>query len=352
MSVLVGRRGDILVEKVYGFKSILPHKEPLEEHNTVLYDLASLTKPLVTAFLVVYFLEKEKKNLNLDTGVKTFFPHLPFNPTLLHLLTHTSGLPAWFPFYLFGDDYLKLYPLLKPAARPGKRIDYSCPGYILLHYIIEKISGAAFADIASQVIFQPLGLTNTFLKAPGQWKKNAAPTENGNIFERKLARDWAAAYDDGKHRSLVDRYNWRTGMIQGETHDVNSHHLGGSAGNAGLFSTSREVFRLCREFFPSSASILSPQSIELFRRNFTPFKKSHRTVGFKRNSSFITSGGRALARSAFGHNGFTGTCLWLEPRGETVFILLSNRIHPEFKPFNFNRARRRIHRLLAREIDL
>jgi CubicO group peptidase (beta-lactamase class C family) len=351
ISILAAKRDEIRLKKQYGFKSLVPVKEKLTDESTVLYDLASLTKPLVTAFLLVYLQEKEK--VALDTGVKKILPQLPgdFRMTLLHLLTHTSGLPAWVPFYLFGggnnsDNYLAHFPLVKPEARPGKRVEYSCPGYILLYYLIEKIAGTPFKTLAQEVIFDPLDLRDTFLEVPRHRKKDAAPTEKGNEYERKLALDWAKTHAGGTYLEAARRYKWREQVIQGETHDVNSFHLGGSAGNAGLFSTAQDLFRLCLEFFPATASILKPEALKLFRKNFTPFKKSHRTVGFKRNSSFITSGGRALSRSAIGHNGFTGASLWLDPRQETTFILLSNRVHPVYQAVNFDKIRRKLHRMM------
>ncbi|NIM14852.1 MAG: serine hydrolase [Candidatus Aminicenantes bacterium] len=354
ISILVGKREKIRFKKQYGLKSIFPSNEKLEDAPPTLYDLASLTKPLVTAFLLVYLKEKEK--IALDKQVKEILPQLPneFDMTLLHLLTHTSGLPAWFPFYLFADKidsdgYLAHFPLVKLESRPGRRVEYSCVGYILLYYVIEKIAGTSFKALAREVIFEPLGLKNTFLEVPEHLKKNTAPTEKGNEYERKLALDWARTYESGKYLERARQYKWREEVIQGEAHDVNSHHLGGTAGNAGLFSTMEDVFRLCQEFFPSTASLLNPESLRLFWKNFTPFKISHRTVGFKRNSSFITSGGRALSRAAIGHNGFTGTSLWLDPRKEMTFILLSNRVHPEYKAVNFDKIRRKLHRLLTRE---
>ena len=351
ISILIGKKGGIRFKKQYGFKSIIPHKEKLNENTDVLYDLASLTKPLVTAFLTVYLAERE--NVPLDTGVKKMFPVLPVDINLLQLLTHTSGLPAWYPFYLFGSDYLTQLRSLQLESRPGKRVNYSCAGYILLHYVIEKLAGTSFREAARQIIFDPLGLTNTFLSVPEHLKKTAAPTEEGDEREKKMAEKWVQKCRDkdkrSKYRERFVNFAWRDSMIQGEAHDVNSHYLGGTAGNAGLFSTTGDVFRLCLEFFPSSASLLSHESLQLFRKNFTPFKKSHRTVGFKRNSSFITSGGRALSGEAVGHSGVTGTSIWLDPQQETVFILLSNHIHPGFKTFNFNKTRRKLHRLICKE---
>ena len=348
ISILVAKKDNVLFKKQYGWKSLLPQKQVLEAHT--IYDLASLTKPLVTAFLTVYLAEQEK--VSLDTRIRKIFPALPayFEITLKQLLIHTSGLPAWYPFYLFGSDYFSQFLLLPLETRPGKWVNYSCVGYILLYYLVEKVAGISFKDLARHVIFQPLGLRNTFLTVPDEFKKDAAPTEKGNQYEKNMAEQWARKQAvTQEYHERVNRFKWRTSIIQGEAHDVNSHTLGGTAGNAGLFSTAEDVFRICLEFFPATASLLKIPSLQLFWKNFTPFNKSHRTVGFKRNSSFLTSGGRALSRKAIGHSGFTGTSLWLDPREETTVILLTNRIHPEVRDINFDKIRRKLHRLLVKE---
>ncbi|MCK4765852.1 MAG: beta-lactamase family protein [Candidatus Aminicenantes bacterium] len=337
ISLLIGKGENIILERHYGYKSLLPHRVALEENT--LYDVASLTKPLVTALAAVYLIEKGE--LSLDAVVKKYFPVLPFDIEVSHLLTHTSGLPAWFPFYLYGEDYLDTFKRLRLEAKPGRKVNYSCVGYILLHYLIEKVSGVPFKDFIEQLIFKPLGLKDTYLQPPPGLRERAAPTEAGNRYEREMAQK--------EHGRLASAFAWRDYLIQGETHDANSYYLGGSAGNAGLFSTAAGLFRLSLEFFPSTGLLLKPESIALCWKNFTPFKKSHRSLGFKLNSSFITSGGRALSREAIGHSGFTGASLWLDPRGEYKYILLSNRIHPRVKAFNFNRARRKLHGLLKRE---
>lgn len=335
ISVLVGKGDDILLKKHVGYRSILPEKEPLEE-NTI-YDLASLTKPLVTALLTLYLLDSEK-TLSLDTPVKKIFPGLPFDIELVHLLTHTAGFPAYYPFFLYENDYFTQLKSISLESRPGRRVNYSCPGYILLYYIIEKISGTSYKTFAREVIFEPLGLKDTFLSVPGALKHRVAPTEKGNSREKRAA--------EKKHKKASARFNWREGVIRGEPHDCNSWHMGGTAGNAGLFSTVEDIFKISREFFPASASILSPVSLRHAWTNFTPLKKSHRTAAFKRNSSFLTSGGRALSRGAVGHNGITGTSLWLDPSGDHTFILLTNYTHPVFNPINIDHIRRKLHRLL------
>lgn len=335
--MLAGRGEEILLERHYGSKSLFPMDEPLEAG--AVYDLASLTKPLITALLTVYLTEKEK-GLSLQTEVREFFPFFPHHVKLIHLLTHTAGLPGWHPFYLFGPDYLEQFRELPLRSRPGKKVVYSCAGYILLYYIIEKITGVSFRQSAREVIFEPLGLKRTFFSVPEALIAQTAPTEWGELNERKLAEK---AYPEE-----AARFDWRKKVFRGEVHDSNSFYLGGTAGNAGLFSTAADIFKLSREFYPGTATILSPEATAVFWKNYTPLKLGHRTVGFKRNSSFIRSGGGAFSRKAIGHNGFTGTSLWLNPDG-LVMVLLTNRIHPIVTPevkVRFNHLRRKLHKIL------
>jgi CubicO group peptidase (beta-lactamase class C family) len=337
-SILTGRDDVIESDHCYGWKSLLPQKETLRENT--LYDVASLTKPLVTTLLFLYLMER--KEIALDTPVSSLFPQLKeyrgVHPA--HLLTHTSGLPGWYPLYLFGKDYLSRFPHIPLSARPGRWVTYSCLGFILLYYIIEKVSGAPFQQLAREIIFEPLDLERTFLSVPENLKSQAAPTEKGNAYEQKMAEHWAK----------TTSFPWREEIIQGDPHDLNSHYLGGTAGNAGLFSTTRDLFRLCLEFYPATATLLKPGSIEHCWTNYTPFRPAHRTAGFKRNSSLLTSGGRALSRKAIGHNGFTGASIWLDrhhkSKRNTTAIILSNMVHPEIINTNFNRFHRKLHRLM------
>lgn len=342
ISVLAGQKQRILFKNHYGLKARIPQPEIITE-NTI-YDLASLTKPLITGLLTVYLIEKEK--ISLDTPIKRILPSFPFDFTLLHLLTHSSGLPPWFPFYLFGQDYSKSFSLLSLEYKTGKRVNYSCTGYIVLRYIIETISGKPFTALADEIILKPLNLKKTFFHVPSSLHQQTAPTENGNLFEHQMVENWLDKKNNSIYRSNAEKFPWRQYLIQGETHDINSYFAGGTAGNAGLFSTTEDIFKLAFEFLPSSASLLKTHSLELFRTNFTPFTRNHRSIGFKLNSSLPSSGGHAFSPQAFGHTGFTGTSLWIDPVDETIIVILSNRIHPRFKAYNFDKVRRKLHRVL------
>jgi CubicO group peptidase (beta-lactamase class C family) len=340
ISILAASRGEIFFQRHFGCRAICPEPQPLA--TDTLYDLASLTKPLVTAFLAVYFIEK--KQWRLDDEVRRFFPACALPITLEQLLTHSAGFQPWHPFYLYRPlEDLSQIASLKDTAKPGTRVVYSDIGYILLKHLLEKVSGAGFQELAAQVIFVPLDLRATFFQVPSQQKPRCAPTEIGNRYERNMT--------GGEHEAAAARFPWRSDLICGDVHDANSFYAGGSAGNAGLFSSAVDLFKMGREFFPASATLLKAESIALFWQNRTPWDALGRTIGFQLNKSPGSSGGKALAPGAIGHSGFTGTSLWLEAEGERQWILLTNRVHPRVKKTNFNAVRRKLHQLLKHELD-
>jgi len=341
VSILAAAGDRVLYERCFGRRATWPAPEPLD--NNTLFDLASLTKPLVTAFLAVYFIEK--KQWRLDDEARRFLPGLALPATLGQLLTHSAGLPPWHPFYLYRpQDDLAQVAALEGVVEPGTRVVYSDIGYILLKHMLEKISGAGFRELAARVIFEPLRLRDTFLGVPPERTGQCAPTEVGNRYEKGMCRLG--------HAAAASRFTWRSGLIRGDVHDANSFYAGGSAGNAGLFANARDVFRLGREFFPAAATLLRPETVALFWKDLTPGSAGNRSAGFRLNSGERTSGGRALAPSAIGHSGFTGTSLWLEAQGERQWIVLSNRVHPRVKKEGLDAVRRRLHLLLKRELNL
>jgi CubicO group peptidase (beta-lactamase class C family) len=341
LTLLVAEKDRVLLERHFGCLAVWPEPEALAQ--AALYDLASLTKPLVTAFLAVHMLER--KQWRLEDEARRFFPALPAAITLEHLLTHSAGLAPWHPFYLYRPlSDLEQLAGLSGIFAPGTRVVYSDVGYILLRHLLEKTAGLEFQKLAATVIFQPLRLRETFFLVPAHEKIRCAPTEIGNAFERGMCRDG--------HEGAAAGFPWRTHLLRGEVHDANSFYSNGSAGNAGLFASARDLFALGREFFPETATLLRAESLGLFWRNRTPWSVLHRSIGFKLNSSRPTSGGSALSPKAIGHSGFTGTSLWLEPETQRQWIILSNRIHPRVKKMNFDATRRKLHKLLKSELDL
>jgi CubicO group peptidase (beta-lactamase class C family) len=339
ISILAASEGEILFNRRFGCMASWPESEPLAADT--IYDLASLTKPLVTAFLALYFLEK--KCWRLEDAPRRFIPGFPLAVTLEQLLTHSAGFTPWYPFYLYRpqDDLEQM--VLAVDSLPGSRVEYSDVGYILLRHLLERVSGASFQDLAAQAIFMPLGLSDTFIGVPPALKRRCAPTEIGNRYERSMAR--------AEHEAAAASFSWRSELIRGDVHDANSFYGGGSAGNAGLFSSALELFALSREFFPETATLLDGDTVAFFWRDRTPWDPQRRTVGFQLNSSPGASGGAALSPGAIGHSGFTGTSLWLEAEKRRQWILLCNRVHPRVRKTNFNAVRRQLHRLLKLELE-
>ena len=341
ITILAGSHKGEVFRKCYGNSSVEPQIEELK-YNYI-YDIASLTKPLITSLLILILIENGE--IREDSPVKKFLGGFPDDIKIIHLITHTSGIRAWYPLYLNDENHVNVIEGLKTVAKPGKKVIYSCLGYILLAEIVKKITGRNFADVAEKEIIKSLRLENTFFKIPVERLSKCVPTERGNMYEATAAA--------GEYPVLSGKYKWRENILRGEVNDGNSYFLGGSSGNAGLFSTADDIFKMSREFYPEFTTLLKPDTARKFWRNITPFKRSHRSFGFKLNSSFITSGGRSLSRKAIGHSGFTGTSIWMEPDSANVFILLTNRIHPVYDPgINFNSIRRKLHKLIKKDLNL
>ncbi|HXG66847.1 MAG TPA: serine hydrolase domain-containing protein [Blastocatellia bacterium] len=343
---LVGQDAEIVAEDALGWAVIEPEK--IAANLNTIYDLASLTKPLVTALLTVIFAQRGA--LDLKAPLADYLQE--FNedggnsgrPTLLHLLTHTSGLPPWRPLYLEAtnrDDVVKVIARMARELPSGAAfpVAYSDLNYILLGFLLERVAGERLDRLAQREIFMPLGLQRTMFRPPPQLRRETAATERGQIHERGNAGEDAAA-----------QYPWREQMIWGEVHDGNAHFLGGVAGHAGLFSTAREVFRMANQFLPGSL-LLSPDSLPLCTQNFTPGLGDARSVGWMLAETLDCSAGPLLPPTAFGHTGFTGTSLWIDPEKRRVFILLTNRVHPQVGAIDLKPIRQRFHALAVEWLD-
>lgn len=317
--------GSVVSRGAVGKASLEPVREPATIDTA--YDLASLTKPLSTAFLAV--LLEQEGILDLETPVSRYLPELQGTPwadaSLLHLGVHASGLPAWLPLYLDGSGrpaYLEAIAGCRPAVEPGRTL-YSDLGYILLGFVVEDAAGEGLDTLFRKRIAEPLGIDGVAYAGVTDRFAAAAPTERGNLYEKKMAG------------ALGDRHAWRTEIIRGEVHDANAHGLGGVAGHAGLFGTAEGVAAICREILRQDADrLLRPSA-----------GSGDRTFGL------VTAAGSAAARGVLpdgsvGHTGFTGTSIWLDPKEESIRILLTNRVHPEVdETLDFQAVRSRFHAL-------
>jgi len=340
-SYLVAEGDRILAEGALGQAVVAPRD--IAARSETIYDLASLSKPLSTGLLAV--LLQRDGALALDDPLARHLPswHAADDRdriTLLDLLVHRSGLPGWRPLYLHARDrqgridWLRRQPLAYP---PLSEVTYSCPGYILAGFALEAAGGAPLERMFEDRIARPLGLDDLLYRPSAEVRTHIAATEIGNRRERSLAGEQAAGYND-----------WRTELIWGEVHDTNARTLGGVAGNAGLFGTARAVHALAVALLDTAAGLLRPEEMPLLRRNFTPGLREQRSVGFQLAATRGSSAGSGLSPDSFGHTGFTGTSLWIDPEAERIYILLTNRVHPHYQPHDMHSVRREFHALAAR----
>jgi CubicO group peptidase (beta-lactamase class C family) len=315
-----------LYEK-YGCRQILPSPKPMLEDT--IFDLASLTKPLVTAVSVMKLLAAKK--ILLDDRIDKFIPEFKGlangSKTIRQLLTHTAGLPAWYPLYSIHPGNRLFY--LADAATGKGEVVYSCLGYIILGKIVERVARTKL-DLFFQDIIKGLSLKNTMFR-PDKRLASIAATENGDRYERIKC----------KPLGLRPAAGWRNYLIRGEAHDGNCFYgYRGVAGNAGLFSNVPDLVRFMRALI--GAEIIPLSSLKLMTTNLTG-AKNPRGLGWKLD---IYPG--KLSPKAYGHTGFTGTMLCYDPLKDLLAILLTNDIHPYARPDNMPPIRRRLMKIISK----
>jgi CubicO group peptidase (beta-lactamase class C family) len=273
-----------------------------------MWDLASLTKVVALTSAVMRLVERGE--LDLDAPVHRYLPQWTGDGKervrIRHLLTHSSGLPPWRPLYKEADDpaaALALVLFTPLDTVPGARMAYSDLGAILLGQVVERVSGEPFADHVARHFFAPLGMTSTRFLPPAALRGRIAPTE----------------YDP-----------WRQREVWGEVHDENAFALGGVSSHAGLFGSARDLARFARMYLGGGmlgeARVLAPATIARFTAR-ADSSLSHRALGWETPSA-SNSAGRMMSPRAFGHTGFTGTSVWIDPERDLFIILLSNRVNP------------------------
>jgi serine-type D-Ala-D-Ala carboxypeptidase len=319
-----------------------------ELHNAgfeTIYDLASLTKPLVTGLLCAQLVQADR--LTLDSVIANFLPEFDRpdkrSTTVRQLLTHTSGLPAWRPLYIIanGDQDAVIEAIANQplAYQPGERVVYSDLGFIVLGFLLQRITRTSFDSLAKRDIFDSLHLRRTFFNPSLAMQTAVAACETGNHYERDMCE---------RDPELPAYSNWRSEVVWGEVHDGNARFLGGAAGHAGLFSTAGETLRLANQFVGGLSELISKETCELFCQNLTTGLNEARSFGWQLAMTKESTAGPSLPPEAFGHTGFTGTSCWIDARGQRAYILLTNRTHARALPFaNINQVRRDFHTLAA-----
>lgn len=300
----VGNRHGLLYQKAFGNRSLDPMSPMTLE---TVFDMASITKPVSTATSILQLIEKGK--LRLKDKVSSFFPEFASNDKdpihVEHLLLHTSGLIPDNPMadYLQGPEqaWVKICEL-KLTAPIGTAFKYSDVNFIILGKLVEKITGQSLDTYTRENIFQPLGMKDTGYLPAEDLHSRCAPTEKR----------------DGK---------W----IQGQVHDPRAHALGGVAGHAGLFSTLSDLALYAKSMLGNSnPQILSTWTRQKMTSSYL-VPNGTRGLGWDKRSGFSLNRGDLFSDLAFGHGGFTGTVLWIDPGTDLFFIFLSNRVHPDGK---------------------
>lgn len=299
---VVGTHAGILAEDSVGHLDWGPSAVP-DEHS--LWDLASLTKVtgMTTAIMQLY----EKGKIDLDAPLQRYIPEWqgPHKElvTIRALITHTSGLPADKPYDRMTHDPDSIAKLLFATpldTLPGVRMVYSDIGAYMLGRLVERISGETLDQYLLNHVFGPLGMTETMYRPPASLKPRIAPTEIDPI---------------------------RGGKVWGVVHDERAYYLGGVSAHAGLFSSAHDMARFARMYLNGGeldgARIVQPATIRLF----TASQVADRALGWQKPDG-KNSAGHFMSDQAFGHTGFTGTSIWIDPARDVFIILLSNRVNP------------------------
>jgi len=296
--------------KAYGRRALIPANAPMTEDT--IFDAASLTKVVATTPAILLLIERGK--IHLDAPARTYLPEFgnygKEATTVRHLLTHTSGLrpglsatPAWSGY----DKAIELACAEKPLHAPGTVFRYSDINFIVLGEIARRESGVRLNEFVAREIFQPLRMAHTGFLPPPSHLARIAPTERV----------------DGE-------------MLHGKVHDPTARRMGGVAGHAGLFTTAADLARFCRMMLNGGSldgvRVFKPETVKLMTAvQSPPNVPSRRGLGWDIDSGYSRPRGRHFPLGSYGHTGFTGTCLWIDPFSRTFWIFLSNRVHPDGK---------------------
>jgi uncharacterized protein YbbC (DUF1343 family)/CubicO group peptidase (beta-lactamase class C family) len=349
---LVARQGKIVYRKAFGFRALEPRREAMTVDT--IFDLASLTKVVATATSMMILVERGK--VSLADAVAVYIPEFgrmgKDRITVEQLLTHRAGLP---PDNEIADYIgVSVNPMeniynLRPSYEPGTRFVYSDVGYIVAAEVVRRVTGKRLDQFAAENIFKPLGMTETaFLQTPdpaaageGQYgpMRPGAITGSGQT-ERDAIRSRVAPTEDREGR-------W----MRGEVHDPRSYALGGVAGHAGLFSTAADLAIFCQMILNGGeyggVRILAPYTVERMISAGSLPPSEMRGIGWDINTSYSSNRGDLFPVGSFGHTGFTGTSIWIDPSSETFVVLLTDRVHLGASHGNDNRLRSLVASIVA-----
>jgi CubicO group peptidase (beta-lactamase class C family) len=342
--LLVADGGEVQFHQAFGARQVAPRT--LRAHDDTVYDVASLTKAVVTSVLVMREIDHGGQGgLSLTEAVAARIPELAEGDrdarraaiTVRQLLAHASGLPAHRPFWKSAAAAAsERWAISLMAARepleypPGEKSVYSDLGFILLGWLLERTSGLRLDVQADRAIFQPLGLESTTFVNLADAEARARLLANRSVAATQLCPQ-------------------RKRVVLGEVDDLNAYAMGGIAGHAGLFSTARDLSAIAAALVAAwKGADRGPLGLgrDAVREMWTPAGVPSSTwrLGWDGPAAQGSQAGRRLSRQAVGHLAFTGCSLWIEPERETWIVLLSNRVHPEVPSDDrFKRFRPTVH---------
>lgn len=342
--------GEIRLLVAAGTLSSEPASNPV--HASTIYDLASLTKPLATATSVLLLVQAEK--LQLDSAVGNILVELKGTPigaaTVRDLLAHRSGLPGWRPLYerlvieglawgraepsVVRQAVLRLIKDEPLVSQIGEQSLYSDLGFILLGFAVERTSGLLLDEYFKQAVAQPLGARLLCFNRVAESLSRSSVSE---CRDKIAPTEWD---------------EWRKRLLKGEVHDENAAAMGGVAGHAGLFGTAESVLAVSGHWLAAylgEPSILDPKLVREFTSRQSQSPQSSWALGWD-TPSVPSSSGTHFSPRAFGHLGFTGTSIWIDPQRRLEVVLLTNRVHPSRKNDSIRAFRPLIHDLVYRDL--
>ena len=310
--LLVGHQGQIIHRKAYGKRALVPVAEPMTVDT--IFDMASLTKVVATTPSLMKLFEEGRFRLN--DRITQYMPEFQGGKseiTIRNLLTHFSGEPPDLPLIPQWSGYqtgIHMAMIEKPTAPPGAHFVYSDINFILLGELVHRLSGKMLSEYARQNIFLPLGMKETMFQPPASLVPRIAPTERSGPNGPPL---------------------------RGVVHDETSRYMGGVAGHAGLFSTADDLARFCEMMLHkgelNGTRLFSPLTVEKFSTpQSPPDQPLLRGLGWDIDSPFSGNRGDLFPIGSYGHTGFTGTSIWIDPVTDTYVILLANSVHPYRRP--------------------
>jgi len=305
--LVMGHDGKVVYRKAYGERALEPRREPMTLDT--IFDLASLTKVVATTTAMMQLVELGKVRMN--DPVAKYLPEFAQNGkediTVRQLMTHYSGLAPDLDLATPWEGKNTAYQLAfvePPETMPGSGFVYSDINFITLGAVVEKVSGDTLDVYTTQHIFAPLKMTHTRYLPPALWRAKIAPTQ----------------YDEKEH------------MLRGVVHDPTARRMGGVAGHDGLFSTGDDLAKFAQALLDGGDGILSAAAVaKMTSPEQPPSAPVLRGFGWDIDSPFSSNRGDLFPVGSFGHTGFTGTSIWIDPTTKSYIILLTNAVHPRGK---------------------